>query len=159
MAKAVSSYEISSKHKLKQAFNELRYTGHDVRTDVPPPRPNMLPSEDYTEVFLCHARLYVFAEKYDIQPLKMFAIHRLHQLLKVYRLYPERVVDITSLMRYVYANTRADDKAEPMRALLMHYVGCEMNTLVNSEIFKAFLEEGGSFVGDFLGIVSKRITC
>lgn len=29
-------------------------------------RGNLLPQEDYTEVFLEHARLYVFAEKYDI---------------------------------------------------------------------------------------------
>lgn len=62
--------------------------------------------EDYTEVFLCHARLYVFAEKYDIEPLRKLSKQKIHQTLIGFHLYTERVGDIVVLLRYVYANTR-----------------------------------------------------
>ena len=72
---------------------------------MPGPRSNMHPQENYTEVFLSHARLYVFAEKYDIQPLKKLSRQKLQHTLAIYTLYPERVGDITTLLKYVYVNT------------------------------------------------------
>ena len=145
-----------SQSSLKEIFHELQYTVPDASHI--PPRPNKVHSEDYTEVFLSHARIYVFAEKYDIQPLKTLAIQRLHQTLKVFLLHPGRVPDITSLIRYVYSNTQdSENGSEPMRAMLLHYIGSEMEILVKSEEFKKFIEEGGPFVGDFLGIVARSI--
>ena len=147
-----------SQSSLKKKFNELQYTVPDARSHIPPPRPNKVRSEDYTEVFLSHARIYIFAEKYDIQPLKTLAIQRLHQTLKVFKLYPGRVPDITSLIRYVYSNTQdSEDGSEPMRAMLLHYIGSEMEILAKSEELKKLIEEGGPFVGDFLGIVARSI--
>ena len=145
-------------NKLKISFSELQYAVLDKRCNALPPRANKLSSEDYTEVFLSHARMYVFADKYDIQPLKMSAIRRLHQTLKVFKLYPARVADITSLIKYTYSNTKdSDNEPDQMRALLIHYVGSEMDILVKSEELKKLIEEGGPFVGDFLGVVGRTI--
>lgn len=53
----------------------MNHVLHTRNHDVPattlkttPPRSNEGPLEDYSEVFLSHARVYVFADKYDIEP-------------------------------------------------------------------------------------------
>jgi hypothetical protein len=45
------------------------------------PRKNRESCEDYTEVFLRHARLYVFADKYDVDGLKDLSLHMLQRTL------------------------------------------------------------------------------
>ena len=152
--------EQSSKTLLKESFIGLRFaTSATTHPPPPPPRSNRDSSEDYTEVFLSHARLYVFAEKYDIQPLKALAIQQLHQTLGIYTLYLERAGDIIELLRYVHANTAdVDGGAEALRALLVYYIGLEMDILVKAPEFKELLlEDGGALLGDFLRMVGKRI--
>ncbi|KAL9118176.1 MAG: hypothetical protein Q9187_005280 [Circinaria calcarea] len=149
----------SSKTALKESFIELGYAFLETHPPPPPPRSNRDNSEDYTEVFLSHTRLYVFAEKYDIQPLKPQAIQNLHQTLAIYTLYLERAGDIVELIRYVYANTAdVDDGVEDLRELLVRYIGFEMDILVKAPEFKELLvEDGGALLGDFLRMVEKRI--
>lgn len=74
---------------LRESFVSQDYVW---QTDIiPGDRSNKHPQEDYTEIFLSHARLYVFAEKYDIQPLKILSRQKLQHTLAIYTLYPERV--------------------------------------------------------------------
>ena len=158
-ASPVFRQQRSPKVTLKESFIELKFAVLEIHPLSLPPRSNRDSCEDYTEVFLSHARLYVFAEKYEIQPLKVMAIQQLHQTLAIYTLYPERVGDIVELLRYVYANTaEADDGTEELRAMLVHYVGYEMDILVKAPEFKELLlEEGGALLSDFMGMVEKRI--
>lgn len=146
------------KDEMKSSFIERRY-------DVPkfsfsdPPRANLGPFEDYSDVFLSHARIYVFADKYDIEPLQKLALKSLHQTLVAFTLYPERCGDIIALIRYSYANT-ADRGAgvEGLRPLLTHYIGLEMATLAKDKGFKALLlENQGAVLGDFLSMVVERV--
>ena len=111
--------------------------------------------EDYTEVFLCHARLYVFAEKYDIQPLRKLSKHNMHRLLSNFCLYTERVGDIVALLRYVYENTphRAHMRDE-LRDLVMQYIVCQYDKMAPSEEFLDLMEEGGACVRDCLSMLS-----
>ena len=134
---------------LKESFiSEYDYSSPDVK---PGPRSNLHPQEDYTEVFLSHARLYVFAEKYDIQPLKKLCHQKLHHTLAIYTLYPERVGDITTLLKYVYANTTETiDGTDDIRTMLAHYVGTEMDTLIKYGEIKDLMLENGEMLGDFL---------
>ena len=150
------SPKLPSLGSLKETFQKLVYCGPHLQLMVPPFYRNQSPSDDYTEIFLSHARMYSFAGKYEIQPLQSFATQRLQQVLTAYDLYPGRVGDITSLIRYIYSNTTASkDGSEQMRELLTHYVRSEMETLVKSDIFRTLIEEGGPFAGDFLRIVCK----
>lgn len=56
---------------LREAFVTQRRDSRCLsRLPIPRVRANMGRGEDYTEVFLGHARVYVFADKFDIQPLK-----------------------------------------------------------------------------------------
>lgn len=126
---------------------------------MPGPRSNMHPQENYTEIFLSHARLYVFAEKYDIQPLKKLSRQKLQHTLAIYTLYPERVGDITTLLKYVYANTAETiDGIEDIRTMLAHYVGTEMDTLVKYGEIKDLMLDNGEFLGDFLKMFALNIS-
>ena len=147
------------KGELKEAYMSRKYT---VRPGGPgsPPRHNMNPGEDYTDVFLSHARLYVFAAKWLIQPLRVLALEELHATLAAYTLYPERTGDILDLLRYFYPNASESwEGLEDMRAVMMQYVGYEMETLIECEGFKKLIiENGGELLGDFMTIVKRRIS-
>ena len=60
--------------------------------------PNSHAKQDYTGVFLAHARLYVFANKYGIEPLESLSLHKLHATLKSFTLYRARIGDILKLV-------------------------------------------------------------
>lgn len=151
------------KGTLKEAFISRKYdwdNAWDTSTfSVPPPRSNKAADEDYTEVFLCHARIYVFAEKYDIQSLKILALRKLQQTLAIYTLYPERVGDIIILLKYVYANTiESTPNVEDIRTMLAHYIGCEMDVLVKDGEIKELLANNKDMLSDFLNMFSVRIS-
>ena len=144
--------------RLKESFigEYDDYWSPDVN---PGPRSNLHPQEDYTEVFLSHARLYVFAEKYDIQPLKKLCHQKLQHTLAIYTLYPERVGDITTLLKYVYANTAETmNGTEDIRTMLAHYVGTEMETLIKYGEIKDLMLENGELLGDFLRMFASKIS-
>ena len=142
---------------LKESFiSQYDYWSSDL---MPGPRSNMHPREDYTEVLLSHARLYVFAEKYDIQPLKKLSRQKLQHTLAIYTLYPERVGDITTLLKYVYANTSETiDGIEDIRTMLAHYVGTEMDTLIKYGEIKDLMLDNGEMLGDFLKMFALNIS-
>ncbi len=144
---------------LKESFINRQPTVRQQAISICPPRPNQASNEDYTEVFLSHARLYVFAEEYDIQSLKALALDELHGTLQNFYLYPERTGDIIALLRYVYANTGEPlDGVEDMRTVLKHYVGFEMDDLMKGKGFgDLMIEDGGALLGDFLKMVEQRL--
>lgn len=131
-----------------------------------PSRANLSANENYTEVFLSHARLYVFAEKYDIQLLAELATKNLHNALDLYTLHPERSRDIVDLLRYVYANTSeslyfdisiASWSQDRLRTALKYYMCGETMTLMSSKEFRELIiEDGGPLLDDFLEMVWKR---
>lgn len=149
-----------TKEELKKAFFGRIYTVRQSVLEIPPPRPNKKPKEDYTDVFLSHARLYVFAEKYNIQSLKLLALEELHATLDIYTLYNVRTGDIIALLQYVYANTSESMKyVEDMRALMTRYMGYEMEILMEDREFgDLMIVDGGPLMRDFMTLVAKRIS-
>ena len=122
------------------------------------PRPNVVIKENYSEVFLCHAKLYVFSEERDIVSLKKIALSELHGVLVEFNLWLERTADIAALVHYVYENTVCREAGEPLRELVAAYIGTEMDVLIKDKAFKALVEElGGDLLDDFLAQVEKRI--
>ncbi|KAL9636524.1 MAG: hypothetical protein Q9204_002229 [Flavoplaca sp. TL-2023a] len=150
----------SSRSQLKESFIHRKATVRQESINIPPPLPNQSPEEDYTDVFLSHAQLYVFAEKYDIQTLKILALENLQTTLAIFTLYQGRTGDIVTLLRYVYSNTsKPSDDAEDLRTLLRDYVGYEMDTLMKDDEFRdLMIADGGALLGDFLTMVMKRIS-
>ena len=149
----------SSKQYLKESFIKRKETVRKYSISLSQPRENQAPNEDYTEVSLSHARLYIFAEKYYIQPLKALALEELQAMLAIFNLHSERTGDIIALLRYVYGNTgKSTEGVEDMRTLMTHYVGYEMDTLMKDDDFRdLMIEDGGALLGDFMKMVGKRI--
>lgn len=136
---------------LGHSFSNKAHTEFRPIILAPAARANENEGEDYTDVFLCHARLHVFAEEKDIQKLKTLALENLHECLKVFTLHCERTGDICALLRYVYEDTATpeDGEDEPMRAMLKEYVCMEMATLaLDEELTLAILEDGGPMLRD-----------
>jgi len=118
--------------------------------------PNSHAKQDYTGVFLAHARLYVFADKYGIKPLESLSLHKLYATLKSFTLYRARVGDILKLVRYAYENG-PDYESNKLRALVSEYVAYEIDTIGETNRFFALMEEGGLFVRDFWKLVQKNL--
>ena len=158
--KKKKKHSSSSKGSLKESFISQYESswGTFPAYSLPTPRSNKSPLEDYTEVFLGHARMYVFAEKYDIQSLKKLALDKLQHTLSIFTLYPERVGDITALLRYVYANTTETvDGTNDVRTMLAHYIGTEMETLIKDGEIKDLMLEDGEMLSDFLRMFALRV--
>ncbi len=150
----------SSRSQLKESFIHRIATVRQESIDIPHQLPNQSPEEDYTDVFLSHAQLYVFAEKFDIQTLKLLVLENLQKSLAIFTLYQERTGDIITLLRYVYSNTsEPSDDVEDLRTLLRDYVGYEMDILMKDDGFRdLMIADGGALLGDFLTMVMKRIS-
>lgn len=145
----------SKKSKLWEGFNDRVYVRPQPDFQ---PRRNRESCEDYTEVFLSHARLYVFAETYDIGPLKLLSIHKLQRTLTSFTLYRRRIGDIVDLMRYTYLNTAdLSESADSLRVLVIHYAACFVEELAQSAQFQSLLEEVGQLARDLVGQMLKRL--
>lgn len=126
-------------------------------TTATAPRPNESSSEDYTPVFLSHARLYVFAETYDIPPLQTLALSKLHRTLCTFTLYAARYGDIIALARYVYANTPSRRVMDPLREMLVQYIAFEATSVARCAQCMELVEENGSFASDLLRMLLERV--
>ncbi|KAN0072416.1 hypothetical protein V8E54_009345, partial [Elaphomyces granulatus] len=119
--------------------------------------PNRTAEEDYTPVFLGHARLYVFAEKYGVSTLRALALSKLHRTLTYFTIFKERIGDVIALVRYAYSNEHTPDYesdiVDDLRRLVTQYVVCEFQAFSNTELFCSLLEEGGPFVRDWWSLV------
>ncbi|KAL8740109.1 MAG: hypothetical protein Q9190_007153 [Brigantiaea leucoxantha] len=162
-----SQFSSSSRQSLRQAFISRSYEALRSAVPIPLARKNENENEDYADVFLSHARLYVFANKYLIYDLKTLALENLHETLKFFEFYSYRTGDIVSLIRYVYGNTQIPDdgKIEPIRSLLAEYVGLEMDILMKDSAFRDLMIEDEildtaqrqSLLDDYMAAVMKRI--
>ncbi|KAI9778136.1 MAG: hypothetical protein M1839_008345 [Geoglossum umbratile] len=150
----------SHKSILWSEFKELSYP---TPTPQIQPAPNREPLEDCTPVLLSHAYVHVFADKYDILPLRTLALYKLHRTLIKFALYKEQAGDIAELVGYSYANTPEPNlggtagSVDALRELVMNYIACEAENLVESERFLLLLEEGGTLAKDIMRAVVKRI--
>lgn len=144
----VTKDSLSKKAKFRKSFDDKSF-GNPSSDIVQQPIITPTSKTVYSSVLLTHGRLYVVAMKYDIASLKTLVLRKIHKPLLSLTLYSSRVSDVVGLLRYIYSDdpqvTAEDDE---LRKLLVHYVGCEMDTLGNSHEFAALLEEGGAFVRD-----------
>ncbi len=152
----------STKIQLRQSFEDIEYPAPESQqqsVDECTPRPNKSREEDYTTVLLGHANLYVLAEKYGVDSLKALTLDKIHKTLLMFTLYHARIGDIVKLINCAYSPENTPDhegRVDELRALVTHYVACEIDTIGESELFLSLLEEGGPFVRDFWMKVKER---
>ena len=147
------------RQNVREAFYSREPTVRQVAIFTSPPRRNLNAWEKYTDIFLCHAQLYVFADAQDIQELKTLALEELHAVLAVFELHLERTIDVLDLLNYVYDNTvNPLHGEEPLRKMMSDYVSFEMDTLMLDGRFRdLILVDGGDMLADFMSSVAARI--
>ena len=153
--KPVPQASQSKKSELWGSFKDKVYA---ILKPAFQPRRNRESCENYTEVFLCHARLYVFADRYDIGPLRDLSLHKLQRTLAEFTLYDQRVGDIVHLIRYSYSNTTDHPgSVDGLRSLVVHYSACVVDQLSQNVEFQSLLEEAGSLARDLIEQMLKRL--
>ncbi|KAL6890846.1 hypothetical protein GGI43DRAFT_208445 [Trichoderma evansii] len=107
---------------------------------LPPSRPAFTPpsaSYDYTDVFLCHTRMYIFADYYGIDPLQILALHKLRLALIPFTLYVENCSDIIQLVRNCFEQTvDKGGQVDRLRSLVCLYTACKVEDLWTNPEFR-----------------------
>jgi len=139
-----------------QPFTSLTFNKPSVHLPLDIITPNIDESEVFTDVFLCHAKLYVFGDKYDIQELKSLTLHNLQRTLQNFTIFPARVQDFLDLVSFTYEHTLEKDE-EPLRMLLTNFCAWNIETLSCSSDFLDFYNAGGPFTMGVLLDLVKRL--
>ncbi|GIZ37863.1 hypothetical protein CKM354_000129400 [Cercospora kikuchii] len=141
-------------------FQNMSWNSQSNGSKVPADqaRPNKEACEEYTDVFLSHARLYVFADTYAIEPLRVLSLQKLHKVLGTFTLFKGREEDIATLLQYTYQNTaERDAKMDELRKLVIKYVSCNVEKLRSNETFKKTLAAENSSSVDLIEMLLPRL--
>ena len=122
------------------------------------PRQNVSPSENYTQVFLCHAQLYILSDRYGIGPLRDLCIQKLRLTLSKYTLFEARISDIVELVRYTYDETMGHEQGmDKLRSLVLNYVVCHIETIAKHSAFTEMVQERGVLGKDLVLKMLQRL--
>nr|KMM68936.1 hypothetical protein CPAG_05259 [Coccidioides posadasii RMSCC 3488] len=106
---------------------------------------------------LFHAKLYVFATRYIIEPLQTQAVKSLHRDLCNFSLSKETASQILGLLEFTYQNTA---RYEPsgrslLRDVVIQYVACEVQMLAGNEDLYSLLDVDGEMGSDLVAKLIK----
>ncbi|KAJ9637997.1 hypothetical protein H2204_004587 [Knufia peltigerae] len=146
----VARHDIPKTPKLSsELWDEFSEAAHVNEIPSWKPRVNVGPWEDYSVVFLCHAKVYVFSDRYTISALRDLALQKLRLTLTRYTLFETRTDDIVELVKYIYSNTvDMNNGMDRLRALVMDYLVCHVEIIVKDKNFLAMLQEPGALAKD-----------
>lgn len=138
-----------SKSTRRELWENFCSQAHTVLRESWLPSVNNDQREDFTEVFLCHARLYKFSDRYECDGLMTLALQKLRLTLSRYTFYQERASSVVELLRYTYKHTMEYKQGQDkLRVLVLEYNACYIKQLMREQTFLELLEEGGKFAGD-----------
>ena len=143
--------ETKSKEVLWKEFQALSYFSPELPLET---------DSVNSEKLLAHARIYVFADRYIIGPLKNLSLDKLHHSLVAYAQSASQVGGIVELLHWTYANTCDSSPGSPvdqLRSLTVHYTACSIETLAESEEFEILLKENGALGKDIIKMLLKRL--
>ncbi|KAK0246930.1 hypothetical protein LTS09_017927 [Friedmanniomyces endolithicus] len=149
---------LRKKHEtIWQSFVETRYGSAD-RTYTNKARANTESCEEYTDVFLSHAHLYSFADRYDVEGLRELALYKLHQTLVKFTLFNERIGDVSELLCYAYDNTpERPGYQEWLRDLVLRYVACHIERAHKDPTLVMAVKRGNSISVDLIDCLVQRL--
>lgn len=162
--KAVQSYLVSmSSVALRERLEAKKRGAMGVSYDELRVRLQSLkPQDEPSQKPIYHARLYVFANMYMIQPLKDLVLHKLSRDLEAFDFKNDSTGEFADLFRYVYMNTSGDDDdsmgtGSELRDLVVTYAASNAEFLVRNKAFVEVLEQGGEGASTFAVFMAKRL--
>lgn len=112
------------------------------------------PSPDRPPALTFHAKVYVFATKYLIRPLRNLCLSYLHRELCQYPVDLEDRQDIFDLVEYTYTHTTRSEAWGPqLRELVAHYIACYADLLVHDKRMTRVLDNHGEAGSDLLRLL------
>ncbi|KAG5987056.1 hypothetical protein E4U52_007961 [Claviceps spartinae] len=112
---------------------------------------------DYSQFFIAHAKVFIFADRYGVTGLLDLSMPKLHEALCGFRLSKARVGDILALVRFCYEVPCP----EKLRRLVASYSAAIMDSEVSREVakgFKELLKEREGFGADMAWFMACRLT-
>ncbi|KAG5961163.1 hypothetical protein E4U57_007820 [Claviceps arundinis] len=103
--------------------------------------------QNYSELFISQAKIFVFAEYYGVETLMNMSMGRLHKLLCRFRLSRERIEDVLALIRYCYDRPGIEKLKEMVAAYSAAIIDAQVSDVV-AECFRDVLRERGDFAAD-----------
>ncbi|KAF5020504.1 hypothetical protein F66182_7467 [Fusarium sp. NRRL 66182] len=127
-----------------------------VSTETPLPswEDNSNGDVSHLPALLSHARLYILADKYDVEDLRRLALRRLHALLHELVLFPQRISDIVALAQEIFTNTVEQDDA---REIIVKYFACFIEHIRDSPELVELLGKGGDFPAALIEKMALRL--
>ncbi|KAG6078063.1 hypothetical protein E4U16_001687 [Claviceps sp. LM84 group G4] len=113
--------------------------------------------KDYSELFISHARVCVFAQYYGVEALMDLSMQRLRAALCGFLLSRERIGDILALIRYCYEQPGP----ERLKKMVAMYSAAIVNSQVSDvvvEDFEDLLKERGDFAADMAWFLACRVS-
>lgn len=111
---------------------------------------------DYSEFFIAHAKVFVFADYYGVVELMNLSMTRLHKALCLFRLSSERIGDILALVRFCYERPGPDR----LKKLVASYSAAVIDPCVSEGVAQSFqelLKERGDFAADIAWFMACRL--
>jgi hypothetical protein len=148
--------------KLWNEFKDKKFGSIDLsHDDLRKHLDNMRPRDEIAADIIQHAKLFVFADQYLVQPLKDLCIHKLHRDLLEYDIEVNGVAEIADLLAYTYNNTppELDGKGSgfELRDLVMTFAACKAEVLVDDAAFITMMEDGTEVSSAFARYLVKRL--
>ncbi|KAG6011790.1 hypothetical protein E4U43_008128 [Claviceps pusilla] len=109
--------------------------------------------ENDAELLLCHAKLYVFADSYGIEPLMKLSLSTLHYVLVKVSQSNDMASMAVKLLLYCYEN----DTPEALREIVVEYAACRVEHLWGLPQFQELLQTFGEFSMNLVKALLGRI--
>lgn len=160
-AKSTHHFELFKKREYPvDGINHLRIRnalGAGVPTDWP------------SNNLLAHARLYVFADRWLVTPLKELTLHKLHLDLCEYSMDEHGDIEMIKILKYCFSELLTGDEQRPeskedgqastfseLRELAITYAACKSEELLKYAQFRTMLKDCGEFALRFIDAINKR---
>ena len=102
-------------------------------------------------IFLSHAKVFVFAEYWGVTRLRELSIQRLGKLLEATELTEAKVEDVAALMEYGYDEPRPEE----LTSLLLLYSASKIDKLWKSERFRKVVSTHGELAISLIGTMAE----
>lgn len=98
---------------------------------------------------LTHARVFVFAERFNVDDLGNLALGKLHNSLCTFPLRVANAEDIVELLKFCYQDMELVGMG-PMRELVTRYVACKVHLLADYPSFKRLVQSPSTVAWDLI---------